>query len=75
MESLDAQIMAFADALASVGSSDDADALRAYAATIREVVRGAHSEGSLGETLQGFADAADAAAKVVQDHTPPPWAP
>lgn len=72
MESLDAQIMGFADKLDAVGSTEDADTLRSCAATIREVVRGAHSEGALGDTLQAFADAADSAAKVVQDHTVPP---
>ncbi|MGW6571648.1 hypothetical protein ACWGAN_05660 [Streptomyces sp. NPDC054945] len=72
MESLDEQVMAFADALESAGNGSATEELRSYAAEIREVGRGATRERHLGDTLQSLAYAAEAAAKVVQDHTVPP---
>ncbi|MFF1776974.1 hypothetical protein [Streptomyces virginiae] len=71
MESLDEQVMAFADALESAGNGSAAEELRSYAATICEVPRGTTRERHLGDTLLSLAYAAEAAAKVVQDHTVP----
>lgn len=72
MESLDEQMMAFAGALESAGNGSAAEELRAYAAQIREVARGANRERHLADTLQSLAFAAEAAVTVVQEHTLPP---
>jgi hypothetical protein len=74
MESLDAQLMAFADRAEAAGNTDVAEGIRTNAAYIREAMSGADTYETLADALRVVADNAESAYQVVARLTVPPVA-